>query len=60
MTRSLVGISQIAERNARGTEEATTATREQALCMQEMAQGVQALTRASDRLGQLVSGFTLD
>jgi methyl-accepting chemotaxis protein len=60
VTRSLVSISQVAERNARGTEEASAATRDQGLSMQKMSRAVGALSRASDRLGELVSAFKLE
>jgi methyl-accepting chemotaxis protein len=59
VTRSLEAITDIADRNARGTEEASSATREQTQSMQRMAESARALARTSEELKQLIAIFKL-
>jgi methyl-accepting chemotaxis protein len=55
--RSLEEISNIAERNASGTEEASLATHDQTLAMQKMAESARALADTSHDLKELVAIF---
>ena len=57
LTKSLLSISRIAERNTNGTEETSSASREQTLAMHEMARSSRELAQASDQLHELVSVF---
>jgi methyl-accepting chemotaxis protein len=57
VTRSLEAISKIAERNARGTDEASSATNEQTVSMHKMAESARALARTSDQLRDLIAIF---
>jgi methyl-accepting chemotaxis protein len=59
VNRSLVEISDIAERNARGTDEASAATHDQTVAMHEMARSAKDLARTSDQLRELVTVFKL-
>jgi len=59
VTHSLETISEIAKRNARGIEEASTATCEQTVSMQRMAESALALARTSDQLEELIAIFKL-
>jgi len=59
VTRSLEEISRIAERNAMGTEEASSATREQTISMQRMAESARGLAGTSDQLKELIAIFKL-
>jgi methyl-accepting chemotaxis protein len=59
VTRSLEAITEIAGRNARGTEEASAATHEQTLSMQKMAESAHSLARTSDQLKGLIAIFKL-
>ncbi len=59
VTTSLESISRIAESNARGTEEAYSATYEQTHAMQHMAESARALARTSDQLRDLIAIFKL-
>jgi len=59
VTRALERISSIATRNARGTEEATSATDEQTLSTQKMAESARALAGTSDHLRDLIAIFKL-
>jgi methyl-accepting chemotaxis protein len=55
----LAEISQVAERNTLGTEEASNATQEQTVSMQELTTSAQELATTSDQLKDLVSIFRL-
>jgi methyl-accepting chemotaxis protein len=57
VTRSLEAISKIADRNARGTDEASSATNEQTVSMHKMAESARALARTSDQLRDLIAIF---
>jgi methyl-accepting chemotaxis protein len=57
VTRSLEAISKIAERNARGTDEASSATNEQTVSMHKMAESARALAGTSDQLRDLIAIF---
>jgi methyl-accepting chemotaxis protein len=57
LTKSLLSISRIAERNTRGTDEASAASREQTIAMHEMARSSHELAQASEQLHELVSVF---
>jgi methyl-accepting chemotaxis protein len=59
VTESLRRISNIAERNVRGTEDACSATREQTLAMEAMARSARDLAQTSDQLKDLVAVFRL-
>jgi methyl-accepting chemotaxis protein len=59
LARLLEGISRIAERNARGTEEASAATAEQTVSMQRMTASARTLARTSDQLKELIAIFKL-
>jgi methyl-accepting chemotaxis protein len=59
VTRSLEEISRIAERNALGTDEASSSTREQTLSMQRMVESANDLAGTSDQLKDLISIFKL-
>jgi methyl-accepting chemotaxis protein len=59
VNESLLTISRIAARNARGTEEASSATRDQTVSMHAMAHSAHDLARTSDRLRELVSVFKI-
>ncbi len=57
VARSLEEISQIAERNARGTGEARSATGAQSRSVEDLGQSVGALARAADQLRSRISLF---
>ena len=57
--KALNQISEIAARNVSGSDEASSATSNQKLSMQQMARSAQDLARSSDQLKELVSIFRL-
>ena len=56
---ALERISEIAQRNAAGTERTSSATSEQTASMHAMAESAQALTMRSDALKALIAAFKL-
>ena len=59
VTRGLEAISEIAESNVRGTEEASSATDEQTASTQRMVESSRDLAGTSDQLRELISIFRL-
>lgn len=59
VNRALLQISEIAEQNARGTDEASLATRNQTLSMHHMSRSARELARTSVQLKDLVSVFRI-
>jgi methyl-accepting chemotaxis protein len=57
LTRSLLSISTIADHNARGTESASSATREQSLAMHELTREARDLAQAAEQLEHTVALF---